>query len=410
MPDRSVLQHTGKKFRTHKISKRIQDITVSAIKEMSMLAMQYDDVIPFAWGLPIFPTPENILKAVADATKDNKKIGMYAPLSGLPELRVAAAKTIARKFGEDAEPDPMTETLITVGAMEALMDTLMAIIDPEDEVILTTPGFSSHIEQVMLTGGTPIFVPLIEENQWTLDTNELKKAITPKTKAILICNPGNPTGNILSEEQIRTIANIALEHDLFIISDEPYNFLTYDGKQPFTFIQIPEIRKNLISIFSLSKEYCMTGFRIGYVVAEEGIINQLSKAHDSTVISAPTVSQIAAIEALTGPQDAPIYFRDELQKHRDIMCNRLDRLDKHFSYVKPTGAYYIFAKILDPGPDKPTDAIPLAVDILEKARVSIVPGDAFGPTGKNHVRFCFGTSPEQIEEGFNRLDKYFANS
>ncbi|MEI6222114.1 MAG: pyridoxal phosphate-dependent aminotransferase [bacterium] len=402
MPSRSVLQHAGKDFRTHKMSKRIQSITVSAIKEMSMLAMQYDDVVPFAWGLPSFPTPEHILKATSEALLTDPKAGMYAPLPGIASLRQAAADTVKRKFGVDVEAQK--EVLITVGAMEALIDVFQCILDPGDEVLMTTPGFASHIEQIILIGGVPVFVPLVEEEGWRLDIEELKKKISSKTKALILCNPVNPTGNLISEQQMREIAELAIQHDFFIVTDEPYNFLVYDHKQPFVFLQIPELKKNLISVFSLSKEYCMTGFRIGYVVAEEGVINQVAKAHDCTVISACTISQLAALAALNGPQDCATYFRDELQKRRDIMCERLDRLSHVFSYVKPEGAYYIFVKLVG----SQRDAIPLAIDILEKVKVSIVPGDAFGSTGKGHFRFCFGTTEERIIEGFDRLDRYFA--
>ncbi len=401
MPERSVLQHAGKVFRTHRMSSRIQAITVSAIKEMSMLAMQYDDVIPFAWGLPSFVTPEHIRQASVKALLEKEDVGKYAPLPGLADLRKAIAATVKRKF--DVTVNPMTETMVTVGGMEGLMDTLHAVLDPGDEVLLTTPGFSSHVEQVTLVGGVPVFVPLIEEKNWALDLKAFENTITPRTKAIILCNPSNPTGSLLSEEQVRGISAIALKYDLFVITDEPYNFLVYDGKPLFTFIQVPEMKPNLITICSLSKEYCMTGFRIGYIIAEEGIINQLQKPHDSTVISACTLAQYAAIEALTGPQDCAVYFRDELQKRRDIMCARLDVLKDFFSYAKPEGAYYIFPKLIG----EHQDAIPLAMDILDKARVSVVPGDAFGPTGKGHVRLCFGTTEDKINQGFDRLEKYF---
>lgn len=397
---RSSLAKAGKRFRTQGISKRVRNIIISPIKEMQLLQSEVEGTISFGQGVPSFNTPANIRKAAIDAINQNKA-DKYLLMSGMLELKREIAKSLKKNYGAIA--DYKKEIFVSVGAMEAIMAAIMTTVGRGDEVILFTPCFSSHIEQVLLAEGKPIFVPLIEEQGWKLDVDKFKKAITKKTKAVIICNPSNPTGTLFSENELNAIANIAKKRKLFIITDETYDYLVYDNNKYFSLCSRQDLNGMIISCFSFSKKYAMTGYRVGFMYADEGIIDHVLKVHDATTIVAPAVSQYAALEALQGPQHEPEKFVVELQKRRDLICKRLDRLKKVFFYQKPQGAYYIFPKIKI----KNVDAIQFCLDLLYKAKVVAVPGDAFGHAGKGHLRLSFACSREEINEGFDRLEKYF---
>lgn len=397
---RSALEKAGVKSRTEGISERARKIVVSPIKEIAILAAEIPDVIPFAWGIPFVDTPPHIREALKKALDTDHLIGRYSPSAGLPELRQALAARLSKKYG--IEVNWKTELLVTAGAMEGLMDAVLATVNPGDEVIITSPGFSSYTEQVKLAGGIPKYLALDEKNNWAIRLDLLPKLITKKTRAIMVNSPCNPTGSIFSQAELYTITEIALKHNLIVITDEPYNFLLYEGAKLPTLVSDERLRKNRISCFSFSKEYAMTGFRVGYVFAEEGMIRQMMKVHDAFVISAPRPSQIAALAALQGPQDCVEELRKTLEQRRDRLCAHLDRMKKWFSYVKPAGAYYVFARFLPPH----DDIVQVALDILKGAHISVVPGSAFGPEGNHHLRFCFGCTEKEIDEGMARLENW----
>ncbi|MBI2453859.1 pyridoxal phosphate-dependent aminotransferase, partial [Candidatus Peregrinibacteria bacterium] len=302
--------------------------------------------------------------------------------------------------------DSKKELLVTAGAMEGLMDAIQSVVDPGDEVIITSPGFSSYTEQVRLAGGVPKYLPLDENRGWSMKLDMLPKLITPKTKAVIFNSPSNPTGAIFSKQETGAIAEAVLKHNLILITDEPYEFLRFDGAKLPELVSDERLRKNRISCFSFSKEYAMTGYRAGYVFAEEGMIRQMMKVHDAFIVSAPRISQVAALAALQGPQDCVEKLRQTLQERRDRICAHLDRMKPWLSYVKPAGAYYVFVRFL-PECD---DIVGLAVRILREARVAVVPGSAFGPEGNHHLRICFGCTPEEIDEGMERLEKWLRSS
>jgi len=396
---RSALEMSGFAMRSKGISQRIQSVSISAIKEMMHLALSYPDAISLAQGTPDFATPEHIRDRVKHELDHNPNVGKYAPLAGLPVLKEAIAEHLLSKRGIIA--NPQKELYVTMGAMEAIASAIMTIADSGDEVILLSPCFPSHITHTMLGEASPVYVRLDETRGWAFDINAFELAISPKTKAVVLCSPGNPTGNVLSEDAVRAIASVAEEHDFWVITDEPYDFLVYDDARFFSASQIPEIKNRLISCFSLSKEYAMTGWRIGYVYAEEGVINQMLKIHDAFAVSAATVSQYAALSALQGDQLIVEFFRDEFSRRRDLMCARLDRLSELFSYIKPGGAYYLFPKII---PE--TDEYAFAIRLLKEAGVVVVPGGAFGPGGEGHVRLCFAMSDDTINQAFDRIEKW----
>lgn len=398
-PPRSALAMSGYATRTKGISKRIQSITVSAIKEMMHLALAVPDAISLAQGTPDFQTPAHIRERVKEELDTNPHIGKYAPLAGYPALKEAIAAHLKRKRGIVA--DPQRELYVTIGAMEAIASAIMTVADPGDEVILFSPCFPSHISHIRLSEAASVFVKFDEERGWAFDISAFERAITPKTKAVVLCSPSNPTGTVLSEDDVRAISKMAVQHDFWVITDEPYDFLVYDNARFFSASQVPEIKNRLISCFSLSKEYAMTGWRVGYVYAEAGVINQMLKIHDAFAVCAAAPSQYAALAALQGDQSVVQSFKEEFARRRNLMCARLDRLPDLFSCAKPQGAYYLFPKIVPP-----IDDYAFAIRLLKETRVIVVPGGAFGPGGDGHVRLCFAMSEAAINEAFDRIEKW----
>jgi aminotransferase len=400
----SVFEKVGVQFATKGISERVRGLTVSAIKEMSILALDKPDTINLAWGLPSFETPLHIREGVREALLSNPLIGKYAPPPGLNQLKRLLAERLQRDKGVTA--DPGHEIMVTAGAMQGLMMIWLTILNAGDEVLVTSPGFSSHYEQIGLAGGVAVGVPLVEQEGWRIDIEAYRQAITPRTKALIIVNPSNPTGTFFPEADLRALDELALEHDLFVITDDPYEFISYNGQRPFSLLSIPELRGKVISCFSFSKEFAMTGWRVGWIYAAEGIINQLLKVHDAMVICAPTISQIAATIALQGSYEATHGMVRELTSRRALVCERLDRLPDLFSYHKPDGAYYIFPKLEHP---KFQDDMEFCIKLLAETGVVIVPGSAFGPTGAGHIRISYCVSEEELASAFDRIEKWWAS-
>jgi aspartate/methionine/tyrosine aminotransferase len=398
----SVFTKVGKKFSTQRISERVQTMAVSAIKEMSLLAMEIPGTVSLAWGLPSFETPLAIRKRISEELLANPEIGKYAPPPGLPQLKAKIAERLAREKGIPA--DPQKEILITAGGMLALMMSFMTILNPGEEMLLTSPGFSSHYEQITLASGVPVGVPLVEEEGWRLDLPAMHRAITRRTRAIVIVNPANPTGTVFKEAELRRLAELAMEHDLYIVTDDPYEIYVYTKEKLFNLRSIPEARDRVISCYSFSKEFAMTGWRVGWIFAEEGIINQLLKVQDSFVICAPTISQIASLIALEESYEPTLAMVEEMRERREIICRRLDRLPDLFAYVKPEGAYYIFPRVLPP---QFHNSVDFCVKMMREAKVVAVPGSAFGPTGEGHIRMSYCFSREEIEEAFDRIERWW---
>jgi len=383
-----------------RFSDRIMQIQKSAIHEMTRLSRKMEDVAFLSWARPTSDTPEHIKDAAVKAIKKGL-VGGYSESAGLPELRTEIVKKLHRDNNIDATND---QVLVTVGAIEGLAAAVMAIIDPGDEVILPTPTYSTHIRQVLIASGKPVLVPLIEEENFALNINGLKNAITPKTKAIMYCSPNNPTGTVFKEEELRQLAQISLKNNLVIITDEAYEYFVYGNNKHFSIASIPEIQKNVISSYTFTKTYAMTGWRVGYLYADEKLIPQITKAHIPFAICAPVVSQYAALAALKGPQDCVREFKDHYLSARNLMCERLDNLDSIFQYVKPGGSYLMFPKILV---KEGQNSTAFCKNILKEAKVSTTPGIAFGPTGEGHLRVSFCVPEAQINKAFDRLESYF---
>ena len=383
-----------------RISDRVFGIKKSAIHEMTRLSKEIDDVAFLSWAKPTSGTPKHIKKGAIDAIKKGI-VGGYSENKGLLELRKEISKKMERDNKINADP---SQLMVTIGAVEGLSAAIMAVVDPGDEVILPSPTYSTHIRQVQLASGKPVLVPTIEEKGFDLDIEGIKDKITPKTKAIMYCSPSNPTGAVFSEKNLCKLADIALENDLMVITDEAYEYFTYDGHKHFSIGSIPEMQKNTVSCFTFTKSYAMTGWRIGYLHADETLIPQITKAHIPFAICATVVSQYAALSALKGPQDCIKEFKDHYLKARNLMCKRLDELDHIFEYQKPMGSYLMFPRIID---ENGKDSTNFCKKLLREAKVSTTPGIAFGPTGESHLRLSFCVSEEMVNKAFDRMNKYF---
>jgi len=409
---------------------RTQNINLSPIKQIELLASKIPDVVSLAQGIPSFDTPEVVKKAAFKALSRGA-VAKYSLTYGLPELR----ETIEQKLAEEEMfYDFEKEIIVTAGSIEAITASLIAIIEPrKNEVILFSPSYTSYAEVVKVSGGKPIFSNLIESNGWRIDFNDLKKKVNSKTAAILFCNPNNPTGTIFPKEDLLKIAELSEKKNFFILSDEVYKDFIYPSPFAdknlveanlfdsqfakdegfFSLAQIPELRKKVIRIFSLSKAYAMTGWRIGFLHSDEENIKEILKIHDSLVTCAPVISQYAAMGALDYGESDLNRFRREFNGRLNLMCDRLDDLKDFFVYQKPIGSYFVFPKILPMAYKalgaKQGDSWDFALKLLEKAKVAVVPGVAFGPSGENHFRISFGRSEKDINEAICRIKKILTN-
>ncbi|MFH0955850.1 MAG: pyridoxal phosphate-dependent aminotransferase [Candidatus Falkowbacteria bacterium] len=378
---------------------RIKNLQLSVIKQMEIRASKYPDVISLAQGIPSFDTPACIKRRVERALRAGTA-AKYSLSPGLPELREMIEISLAK---ENMFYNWQKEIIVTAGSIEGITATVLAISEPGDEIILPSPTYVSHKEVANLAGCTPVFVPLNEVKGWTFELDKFEKAITPKTKAILFCNPNNPTGTIYSREQLISLAKLAEKHNLFIISDEVYkDFIFENSEKMFSLAELPEMRKRVIRTFSFSKAYAMTGWRVGFIHSDESVINEILKVHDCLVTCAPVISQFAAMGALEMGEGDVANFKKHYNRRRNLICSRLDRLDKFLHYIKPNSSYFVFPKILNN-----EDSVALALELLDKIQVAVVPGVAFGPNGEGHLRLSFSRSEEHINIAFNRLEKFF---
>src|SRR3989344_1719807 len=389
-------------------------IKLSAIKQIELLASKIPDVISLAQGIPSFDTPEIIKKAASKALK-RVMVAKYSLTYGLPELR----ETIEQKLARDGMYyDFENEVIVTAGSIEGITAALISIINSQrNEVVLFSPSYASYPEAVKVAGGKPIFVDLTEKEGWRINFKSLVRKVNSRTAAILFCNPNNPTGTIFPREDLLKIAELAEKKKIFIISDEVYKDFVYtdpklqmypnDPNKPnklgfYSLAQIPELREIVIRTFSFSKSYAMTGWRVGFVHSDEENIREIVKVHDSLVTCAPVISQYAAIAAFDFADNEVESFRRQYQNRRDLICRHLDDLNGVFSYQKPNGSYFVFPKIL-----KTKNSWNFAAKLLREAKVAVVPGAAFGPSGESHIRMSFGRSEKDINGAMEKIKKYF---
>ncbi|RPH42913.1 MAG: pyridoxal phosphate-dependent aminotransferase [Desulfobulbaceae bacterium] len=384
------------------ISKRVRSISPSATKEMAIIAASLGGCVSLGQGVPSFATPPHIVEAVTRVLREDPSSGQYSLQTGMPALRRRIAEHLLQE--KNIAIDPESEICVTVGGMEALLATVLTVVDEGDEVLLPSPTYASYIEQILLAGGIPRFVPLT--NTWGLDLEAISRAVTPRTRAIMLCNPGNPTGTVFADAETIALCRLAVAHNFVVITDEAYDYMVYDGEMPLSPLSIDEFRHNVISISSLSKKYALTGWRVGWVAAARQWMEQIMKVHDATAICSPTPSQYAALAALDGDQQCLTAMRDELVKRRAVCCARLDRLNRYFSYVPPKGAFYVMARYLFSN----ASSQDMAIRLLKEAKVITIPGGAFGEGGEGHLRISFGGESQVIHEAFDRIEHWLAST
>ena len=362
------------------------------------------DVIGFGAGEPDFNTPDNIKLAGIRAIEDN--FTRYTPSSGIESLRKAVCDRLKEDCGLDYTP---SQIVISNGAKQSLYLALKAITNPGDEIILPAPYWVSYLEMIRMTGGNPVIVETSQDTGWKMTAEMLKAAITPKTKALILNSPSNPSGVVYNEEELAAIAKTAIEADIYVISDEIYYKLIYNGCKFRSFASFgEEIKYNTILVNGVSKSYAMTGWRIGYTAANDEI-SKLIGNYQSHASSAPnSIAQLAAVEALTGPQDNIEVMRKEFQARRDYFVERLDKIE-HIGYIYPDGAFYLMMDISSLiGREMYGCVIRDADDFsslfLDKGLVATVPCTGFG--APYHVRWSYATSLENIKTGLDRLEKF----
>ena len=377
-------------------------MSLSAIMAMEMRAAECGDVASLCIGLPSFETPLAIRSNVEQALRDDPAIGKYTLSDGLPELRERVAEFHQARC--DLPVDPDRQVLITAGNMQGLNLLLHVLLAPGDEVIITDPGFPSHIEQVHLCGGNPVFWQLDEAAGWALDPERLAGLITARTKAIILVTPSNPTGKVFAKEDLAKVAEMARSHGFMVLVDDPYCHFVYEGSRQFVSpASLPQMADHLCYLYSFSKAHAMTGWRLGYMVIPAALKHAALKVHDATLICAPRISQAAGLAALSSYQDYLPAFRETLARRRRLICRRLDRVPHVFEYNRPEGAYYVFPRIVADH----RSSQQFADDLLATAKVLVTPGQAFGPAGEHHVRLAFCVADATIESAFDRIEQRY---
>ena len=380
------------------LSKRVAGLKPSGIRKFFDIAATMKDVISLGIGEPDFTTPEPILQAGIRSLQEGET--HYTSNWGKIELRQAIADNLKKLYG--VSYNPADEVIATVGVSEALYLTMVAVLDPGDEVIIPTPCFVSYQAEVELAGGVPVEIPSKIENNFQLDPDEIRAAITPRTKVIFVGYPSNPTGAVAEHETLMAVARIAEQNDLLIISDEIYDRLVYG----FEHVCVPalgeSIRRRTILLGGFSKDYAMTGWRIGYACGPADIIKGLVRIHQYTIMSAPTTAQDAALEALKSGDKYVQEMVTEYDRRRKLLVSGLNRFG--LSTFEPRGAFYAFPNIQASGMDDET----FAETLLKEEGVAVVPGNAFGPGGDGFVRACYATSYEKIEEALKRMERFMS--
>jgi len=379
------------------ISERVEKLSPSGIRKFFDMLADMEDVISLGVGEPDYATPWHISEAAVRSLE--KGYTMYTSNSGIPELRELTSSYLKEKYNIDYSSQG--EILITVGVSEALDLALRAIINPGDEVIMTDPHYVAYPSCVILAGGKPVMVPTYQENSFQIEAKDIEARITDKTKAILIGFPSNPTGAVMGRRKLLDIAEVAQKHNLIVISDEIYARLTY-GMEHTCFASLPGVRENTILLGGFSKAYAMTGWRVGYAVASKEIITAMTKIHQYTIMCAPTMAQVAAIEALKSGESSVLEMVEDYNRRRLLIVKGLN--DIGLTCFEPRGAFYAFPSITSTG----MTSEEFSEKLLLEEKVAVVPGLAFGQCGEGYVRCCYATSLSDIEEALSRMKRFVA--
>jgi len=380
------------------LSKSVQNLRPSGIRRYFDIAATMEDVVTLGIGEPNFVTPQHIVDAGINSLETGQT--GYTSNAGLYELRAAIASHIQNRYNLTYSAD--TEVLVTVGVSEALYLAMKAILDPGDEVLVVEPCFVANAAAIEMAGGVPVMVETFVEHDFQVTGTELESKITSRTKAILMSYPNNPTGAILTPEHMQQVADVAEKYDLVVISDEIYERLVY-GIEHINFATLPNMYERTIVLSGLSKSYAMTGWRIGYATAPEPFIAAMKKLHQYLIMSAPTIGQVAAIEAIQHGEDDVEYMRQQYDRRRKLIIDGFNRLG--LTCFEPRGAFYAFPSIAITGMDDET----FCELLLKEERLALVPGSAFGDSGRGFIRASYATSEETIIKALERLERFMIN-
>jgi aminotransferase len=378
------------------LAERVLAVPPSGIRRFFDILATMDDVISLGVGEPDFDTPRVIVEAGVESLREGRT--HYTSNFGTLELRRALAAHLARRYG--VSYDPSTELLITVGASEAVDLALRATCDPGDEVILHEPSYVAYIPAIVFAGGVVASVATRFEDDFALDPAAVEAAITPRTKALFLGYPCNPTGAVLPDAVQDELARIAVEHDLLVYSDEIYDRLAYGSYRHRAMSSLPGMRERTVLMGGFSKAYAMTGWRVGYVAAPAAILEGMVKVHQYGIMSAPTTAQDAALVAVVEGEPDVERMVAEYDRRRRLLVDGLNGLG--LETFEPRGAFYAFPRITSTG----LSADEFTERLLLEERVAVVPGDAFGPSGAGHVRMCYATSYERLEEALIRIGRF----
>ena len=378
------------------LNQNLKKVKPSGIRKLFDLAQNRKDIISFGIGEPDFVTPDPIREAAKKAISDGYT--HYTPNAGFSDLREALSQKLkdCNKIPVESE-----EVLVTAGGTQALFSSFYVLLNPGDELIVPDPGFLVYGSQVSLAGGNPVYLPIREEKHFQIDPDVLRDIITPKTKAILLNSPGNPTGMVIDQKVMEEIAIIATDHDLFIISDELYEDLLFDGRKHVSIASFPGMKERTISIFGFSKSYAMTGWRLAYIACPEYLIREMIKVQQNTAVCPNSVTQRAVLYGLQHPEETGRSInkmREAYQERRDLIMEGFSGIEG-FECLLPEGAFYAFPNITGTG--KKSEE--LSMYLIDQCGVVTVPGNAFGQYGEGYLRFSFATSMDMIKIGMEKI-------
>ena len=381
------------------LSDRLNRLAPSATLAMSQksseMKAQGIDVINMSVGEPDFNTPENIKEAAKKAIDDN--FSRYSPVPGYPDLRKAIVAKLKNENGLDYT---VNEVLVSNGAKQSVCNTVMALVNPGDEVIIPAPYWVSYPQMVKLAGGTPVIVEAGFEQNFKMTPEQLEAAITPKTRLLILCSPSNPTGSVYSKEELAALADVLRKHpDVFVLADEIYEHINYIGKH-HSIAQEPGLKEQVIIANGVSKAYAMTGWRLGYACGPEVIISQMTKIHQFAIMCAPTTSQYAAVEALKNGDEDVVMMREEYNQRRRYLLHRFKEMG--LECFEPFGAFYMFPSIKEFG----MTSEEFANELLKSQKVAVVPGTAFGECGEGFLRISYAYSVEDLKEALGRIEVF----
>jgi aspartate aminotransferase len=377
------------------LADRMQGFPESDIRRMFDLAENHEgDLVRLEIGEPDFDTPEHIIEAAAEAAREGHT--HYTHNAGILELREAIARKLARDNGLDV--DPTSEVAVTVGAMEAVYFSLLATVNPGEEVVIPTPAWVNYFTMSGAVDFEPVEVPLPEETGFALDPDRIAEAVTEDTRVIVLTSPNNPTGRVFDSDAAREVVEIAAENDAYVIADEVYEQITYDT-EPTNVAANTDHFENVISVSAFSKTYAMTGWRVGWLAAPEPIVQSVRKLHQASTTCAPSISQHAALEALEGPQEPIEEMLDAFSERRDYVVERIEDIDG-VDAVPPEGGFYTFLDVRD----LEGSSLDIAERLLTEYDVVTVPGSGFGDAGEGYLRLSFANSIDRLEAGFDRIE------